>query len=482
MSELILRPYQQDMIEGVRQALRGNHSVLLQAPTGAGKTAITVYMMSRAAAQGKRAYFLVHQNELLSQTSRALWRQKLEHGVIASGKQRSMQPAQVASVQTLIRRIDQYAEPHLIIIDEAHRAAAKTYQEILKRWPNARVIGLTATPQRTDGKPLDVMFDALVEGPSIRELMDGGYLCDYELYAPPCAIDLSGIRSSMGDYAKSDLEQAVDKPTITGDAVAHYMAHARGKRCVVMCVSIKHAEHVVAQYRAAGIPAESMDGTMTDSARQAILGRLERGETQVLASVALLIEGVDVPAIEVVQWLRPTQSLVIWMQGNGRGLRPHAGKDRLIVFDHVGNSQRHGLPDDDREWSLAGREKGSRKRDAEQEVKISQCKHCYAVFRPGPDACPSCGTPIEGAKPRQLDVAEGELQKVDREKIRRERAREQGFARTLHDLVALGVRRGMAKADAWAAITFAARKGRKPTGHEYEQARAMRKSIEAQQV
>lgn len=479
MTALTLRPYQKDMIDAVRDALRSHHSVLLQAPTGAGKTAITVYMMSRAAAQGKRAYFLVHQNELLSQTSRALWRQQLEHGMIASGKMRSTQPAQVASVQTLIRRIDQYAEPHLIIIDEAHRAAAKTYQEILKRWPNARVIGLTATPQRTDGKPLDVMFDTLVAGPSIRELMDGGYLCDYELYAPPSAIDLSGIRSSMGDYAKVDLEQAVDKPTITGDAVAHYIAHARGKRCVVMCVSIKHAEHVVQQYKAAGVAAESMDGTMTDAARQAILGRLERGETQVLASVALLIEGVDVPAIEVVQWLRPTQSLVIWMQGNGRGLRPHAGKDRLIIFDHVGNSQRHGLPDDDREWSLAGKEKGSRKRDAEQEVKISQCKQCYSVFRPGPDACPQCGAPVEVAKPRQLEVVEGELQKVDREAVRRERAKEQGSARTLDDLVALGMRRGMQRPDAWAAITLAARKGRKPTGAEYDQARAIRKKLEA---
>ena len=470
MSGLQLRPYQEKMIDDVRESMRRHHSVLLQAPTGAGKTAITVYMMSRAAAQGKRAYFLVHQNELLSQTSKALWRQKLEHGMIASGKARSAMLAQVASVQTLIRRMDLYKEPDLIIIDEAHRAAAKTYQEILKRWPNARVIGLTATPQRTDGKPLDLMFDDLVMGPTISQLIEAGYLCDYELFAPPNAIDLTGIKTSMGDYAKDQLEAAVDRPTVTGDAVAHYIKHARGKRCVVMCVSIKHAEHVVEQYRAAGIMAESMDGTMTDAQRASILERVASGQLLVVASVALLIEGVDVPAIECVQWLRPTKSLVIWMQGNGRGLRPHAGKKHLIIFDHVGNSQRHGLPDDEREWSLAGKEKGSKKSSAEQEVKISQCKQCWTVFRPGPSECPSCGAPVASVQ-RELEVVDGELAKIDKQAIRREQKREQGMARTLGDLVALGMRRKMSKPAEWAAITMAARAGQRPSGEMFNEAR-----------
>lgn len=470
MTGLQLRPYQEDMIADVRQAMRSHHSVLLQAPTGAGKTAITVYMMGRAAAQGKRAYFLVHQNELLSQTSKALWRQKLEHGMIASGKARSTMLAQVASVQTLIRRMDLYKEPDLIIIDEAHRAAAKTYQEILKRWPNARVIGLTATPQRTDGKPLDLMFDDLVMGPSIAQLTEAGYLCDYELFAPPNAIDLSGIKTSMGDYAKDQLEAAVDKPTITGDAVAHYLKHARGKRCVVMCVSIKHAEHVIDQYKAAGVLAEHIDGTMTEAQRTAALWRFAVGECRVLANVQLMIEGVDIPAIECVQWLRPTKSLVIWMQGNGRGLRPHDGKKHLIIFDHVGNSQRHGLPDDEREWSLEGKAKGSKKSSADQEVKISQCKQCWAVFRPGPSECPSCGAPVAVVQ-RELEVVDGELAKIDKQAIRREQKREQGAARTLADLVALGMRRKMSKPAEWAAICLAARSGKRPDGKLFDEAR-----------
>jgi superfamily II DNA or RNA helicase len=481
MTGLVLRPYQEDMIDGTRAALRKHHSVLLQAPTGAGKTAITVFMMGRAAQQGKRAYFLVHQGELLTQTSRALWKQQLEHGMIAAGKQRSTMPAQVASVQTLIRRMEKYPEPDLLIIDEAHMAAAKTYRAIIDHWPNARVIGLTATPERTDGKPLDVIFDTIVMGPTIRQLIDAGYLCDYEIYAPPSAIDMSSVKTSMGDYAKDDLEAAVDRPSITGDAVQHYKNHAAGKRCVVMCVTIKHAEHVAAQYLAAGVPAAVIEGTMTGPQREAVLADFAAGKLLVICNVQLLVVGVDIPAIEVVQWLRPTKSLVIFMQGNGRGLRPHKGKDALIIFDHVGNCLRHGLPDDDREWSLEGKEKGKRKAAAEDEVKVKQCGQCWAVFRPGPQVCPSCGAPVAGSPQRELEVVDGELRKVDKLAMRKEQKKEQGQARTLEDLVALGMRRGMQKADAWAAITLAARQGRKPTKDEYDQARAIRKRLEAAQ-
>lgn len=473
---LTLRPYQEDVINDTRDALRTHHSVLMQGPTGMGKTAITVFMMGRAAAQGKRAYFLVHQNELLSQTSKALWRQQLEHGMIASGKARSTQFAQVASVQTLVRRMDQYKEPDLIIIDEAHRSAAKTYQTIIERWPNARVIGLTATPQRTDGKPLDVMFDTLVIGPSIRSLMDAGYLCDYDIFAPPIGIDTSSVKKRMGDFDSHDLEIAVDKPSITGDAIQHYLKHANGKRCVVMCVTIKHAKHVADQYNAAGIPAAVIEGAMTNSAREKLISDFESGLIKVVTNCALLIEGVDIPGIEVVQWLRPTQSLVVYMQGNGRGLRPAPGKTSLIIFDHVGNCLRHGLPDDDREWSLAGKEKGSKKKAAEDEVKVKQCESCYAVFRPDPPVCPHCGAPVACAQ-RELEIIEGELQKVDKVAIRKQQRQEQGQARTLGDLVALGVRRGMGRPAEWAAITLAARSGKKPDGAAFESARKELKRI-----
>jgi len=181
--------------------------------------------MQTAAVLGKTSVFCVHQNELLTQTSRALWTQKLEHGQIASGRTRSYLPAQVASVQTWVRRMDQYSEPDLIIIDECHRSAASTYQKILEQYPNARVIGLTATPQRTDGKGLDGTYTELVQGPTIRQLIDAGYLCDYEIFAPPSSLDLSEVKTKMGDYDKKQLEHEVDKPQLPGRS--SYIQEAR---------------------------------------------------------------------------------------------------------------------------------------------------------------------------------------------------------------------------------------------------------------
>ena len=475
---LILRGYQEKLIDDTRQALRKFRSVLLTAPTGAGKTAITVFMMGEAANRGKRAWFLVHQNELLSQTSKALWKQKLEHGVVASGRALSKLPVQVCSVQTLVNRLHLLAPPDLIIIDECHRSAAATYQKIIAHYPNALVVGLTATPQRTDGKGLSAMYDEIVYGPSIRQLIDAGFLCSYDVYAPPVELDLSQVKNQMGDYKKDQLEVAVDRPSITGDAVAHYKKIAYGKRCVVMCVSIKHAEHVRDQYLAAGISAVSIEGGMTKKEREKAIKDLESLDAMVICNVRLLIEGVDIPGIEVVQWLRPTQSLIVFMQGNGRGLRPCEGKEKLIILDHVGNVSRHGLPCEDREWSLEGKKKGTRsKQDEEADIKIVTCKKCFHTFLPGPKECPKCGAPIEYKQGRLLEEKAGELQKLEIAHVKKQARIEQGQSKTLKDLVALGIRRGMKKAPQWAAITIASREKRKPTQSEFNDAMNIYKEL-----
>jgi len=467
-----LRPYQEDHIARVRKALRKSRRVLAQAPCGAGKTAQAIFMMSGASERGLRPMFIVHQRELLRQTSRALWEQHLEHGMIVAGRRMTRTSTQVASVQTLVRRLDRVAPPDLIIIDEAHRAASKTYRQVIDAFPNAHVVGLTATPQRTDGQGLGDLFGEIVEGPSIRSLIDAGYLSDYEIFAPPSTVDLSSVHMRAGDYDRAELTAAVDRPTITGDAVGHYLRHARGKRCVVMCASLDHMAHVEDAYRQAGVRAESLDGGMTEAEREGRLERFERGETEVLCNVQLLIEGVDVPSIEVVQWLRPTASLIIWMQGNGRGLRPAQGKDRLLILDHVGNWKRHGLPDEDREWSLEGRKKRKRK-DTEPDVNIQQCPSCWHVFRPGPEQCPRCGETVKKKPRRELEEVDGELEKVDLAQERKQRAREQGKARSLRELVALGHRRGMNRPAEWAAHVLATREGRKPKGAEFGEARRM---------
>jgi len=239
-----------------------------------------------------------------------------------------------------------------------------------------------------------------------------------------------------------------------------------------MCVTVNHAQHVADSYNQAGIPAACIEGSMSGEQRERVLNDFSEGKLKVITNVQLLVEGVDIPAIEVVQWLRPTQSLIVFMQGNGRGLRPHAGKDRLLILDHVGNAMRHGLPCEKRDWSLEGQKKGKRKKkdDDEPDVNVQQCTSCYAVFVQGHDSCPMCGAHIE-KKVRKIEQAEGELQAVDIDAIRIERKKEQGQARSLRDLISLGMRRGMNKPAQWGAIMLASRQGRKPTTDEFTQAR-----------
>lgn len=482
--KLKLRDYQQDLIDRTRLALSNNQAVILQAPTGAGKTALTVYMMLRARERGLKAMFIVHQNELLSQTSKSMINQELYHGFIASGKSYSRtQQIQLASVQTLARRLDKVDEPELIIIDESHRAAAGTYKKVIEAFPKAKVIGLTATPQRTDGQGLGELFSDIVLGPPIRWLMDEGYLAEYELLAPKFT-NTDGIKKLGGEFNSKESEGIVDKPAITGNAVTHYRKFANGKRCVVMCVSIKHAKHVAAEYNANGIPAASIEGTMTDQEREAVLEKFAKGELLVITNVQLLVEGVDIPAIEVVQWLRPTASLIIWMQGNGRGLRPFKGKDRLIILDHVGNWERHGLPDEEREWSLEGKEKkGSKRNHSEEEMNIRMCKGdgCFMVMAIHEKVCPKCGLEVQ-TQGRVIEEVEGELEKIDLAQMRKQQRREQGQAKGLRDLVELGLKRGMKNPSGWAANVFASRKGKRAKPTDYNEAKKLLKELQQNEV
>lgn len=469
-----LREYQEDAVSRLRASVQQKRRVILVSPTGSGKTRMALRIVQGAVANGNSCWFVVHRRELCKQTSREFWEHKLEHGMIMSGKQRSQTLAQVGTVLTAANYVEKLRpdqRPKIIIFDEAHRSVSSSYQRLIDACPGAVIIGLTATPERTDGRGLAEIYAGMVEVQSMRWLIDHGFLCDYRLIAPAEDVDLSEVKTKMGDYATDDLERVMDKPTITGDAIAAYRQYAEGKRNMVFCVSIKHSEHTCQQYNAAGIPAEHIDGTHSDREREAALDRFRRGETLVLCSVQLAIEGLDIPAVEVVQQLRPTKSVIVYLQLIGRGLRPEPGKRALIILDQVNNWRRMGLPDDEREWSLEGRKRGKRKAsEPDPDIHIQQCRECFAVFRKGVSECPGCGVPIEGGReaPKQVD---GALAEVDLTQVRRSARREQGSARTLRDLIALGIRRGMNRPAEWACVVAASRQGRKPTASEFAEAR-----------
>lgn len=452
---LSLRPYQADLVSRASAALATQRRVLVQAPTGAGKTALATFMVGGAAARGRRVVFLVHRTELLQQASAAFERQGIAHGFIAAGVPfNPHHQVYVASIATVGRRLSTLPRFDLAVVDECHHAAAKSWADVLAAINPRWTIGLSATPCRLDGKGLGEHFDTIVEGPAVAWLIEQGFLSPFRVFAPS-TLDLSGVRTLAGEYNRADVAAAADKPAIIGDAVAHYRELVPGKRAVAFCVSVAHAEHVAAQFRAAGVPALSIDGDMPPHARADALEQFEAGRILVLASVDLVSEGFDLPAIEAAILLRPTKSLSLYLQQVGRVLRPSPGKTEAVLLDHVGNVARHGFPDDAREWSLAGVAKKSRAGVADLPVRT--CPACYRVHRPAAQ-CPACGHSYAG-EGRQVEEREGVLTEVrrltpeEREAAKKaaaaQRAREERNA-GLQELIQIGMARGYQNPVTWA--------------------------------
>lgn len=434
-----LRPYQELLIEGVRDEFRqGRRRTCVVAPCGAGKTVIMAWMAAQTAVQGHPVLFAVHRQELIEQSSRTFSALGVQHGIIAPGCPNTDERIQIGSIFTIARRLGKIQPPGVIILDEAHHATANTWRKLIQAFPNAFVIGLTATPARMGGEGLGDIFESLVLGPTVKQLIEWRNLAPFQYYAPPVKADLSGLRVRYGDYVQSEVALRMDRSEIIGDAIEQYKKLADGKRAICYCVGRAHSEHTAEMFRAAGIPAMHIDGETPDAVRKAAIEQFRAGEIRVLCNVDLISEGFDVPAMEAVILLRPTQSLTLYIQQSMRPMRPDAdnpGKVAVII-DHVGNVYRHGLPDEDRVWSLDGKKKQSQPR----EISLRQCPKCYAAHRPAP-VCPLCGyryMPEDRSEPIKR---EGELVKID-ELERKRRRQEVGQARNIVDLEQIALRRG----------------------------------------
>jgi DNA repair protein RadD len=462
----MLRPYQKAGVDALRQCYAiGKKAPLYVLPTGGGKTFVFTYIAKNITSRGRRACILVHRAELLKQASKSLKEMGVDHGIIAPGWSYRGESIAVASVQTLARRIktataqelERIYKFDLIIVDEAHHAVAGTWRKILEFFSISKWLGVTATPCRSDGSGLGVhaggCFDDMVRGPSVKELIEMGFLCRPIVYAPPTKVDLSKVHIRRGDYDHKELAAELDKPTITGNAVAHYARLCPFKPAVVFCVSVEHAKHVAMEFRMAGFTAYSLDGTASDSERSGILDGLARGEIHVVTSCDLISEGTDIPAVQAAILLRPTKSEGLYLQQVGRALRIAPNKNYALILDHVGNCLVHGLPDDDREWTLDGNAKKSRKQ-SEKVVKDFQCVGvggCYAFYPPAPK-CPYCGKERE-VKERKIEEIEGELKQLTPEEIqaiRKQNHRENKTASTVSELIALAKKRGYKNPYWWA--------------------------------
>ncbi len=453
---LELRDYQHTALDEARAALRRSGSVLLQSPTGSGKTCLCAAMFKSAMSKGKKGWFVVHRRELIKQSAETFDLAGIPYGYCAAGfAVDRLKPVQLASVQTLVRRMDQMYAPDFIAWDEAHHLAAGSWDAIYQRFPKALHIGLTATPERLDGTGLRPWFKEMVRGPDVRALIDAGWLADYRLFAPT-TVDMGGVHSRYGDFVNAEAEAAMDKPTITGDAVAHYLKLARGKRAVVFAVSVKHSQHVAQQFCAAGIVAVHVDGSMEHAERDRAIEAFSQGHVQVLCAVDLISEGFDIPALEVAILLRPTQSKALYLQQVGRALRISPGKREALILDHCGNTKRHGLPDDEREWSLDGAKDGGRVKGDGNGPAIKQCPTCFAVVRQSAPLCRHCGHAF-AAQGREVKQVEGELQEVDKSLVRHAKLQEQGIAHDKAALIELGRKRGYKRPELWAIAVLRAR-------------------------
>ena len=427
---MTLRPYQQKLITDIRlQYQLGRRSVLAVLPTGGGKTVCFSHIAEAAARKGNRVLILVHRQELLDQSSRSL---SSHHGLIAAGRGMDLSHAvQVASVQTVARRLHLLPRDHfqLLVVDEAHHTSAGTWARTLEHFSTAKLLGVTATPIRSDGRGLGEHYQAMVQGPSAAWLTNNGYLARARVLAPP-GFSAAGLRKRMGDF---DPKQAEDRVrTIHGDCVSHYQQHLNGQTAIAFCCSIAHAEAVAVVFMQAGIAAASIDGSMDTATRRHLLEQLGAGRIKVLTSCALIGEGVDVPSVGGCILLRPTASEALHLQMIGRCLRP-SGDKVAVVLDHVGNCLRLGHHREERDWSLDG----IKKRDRDKAPSVKVCPVCFTTMASQARQCVECGN-VFAPEARELDQVNGELVEL----AARQRRREQGGAQTLEDLRQLAQQRG----------------------------------------
>lgn len=455
-----LRPHQADLITNTRKAMSEHKSVLLYMAPGGGKTVVAAYMAKGVQDKGKRAIFACHRDAILNQTAKTFDQFGIDYGFIAAGYPESYKSVYVASIDTLHKRL---TETDMLVVDEAHGSGAKTWNDIIQHYRDAGayIIGLSGSPCRLDGKPLRAAFDCMVMGPQPRWLIENGYLSEYKAYAAK-RYDLSGLHTRDGDYLQAELDERFNRPSIIGDAVDTWRQYADGLRTVAYCFSIKHSHAVVEAFNAASVPAAHMDGNTPKKEQRRIIEAFADGEIKVLSSVEILTTGFDLSAqvgrdvpIEAVSLLRPTQSLALAVQMMGRGLRykPYPA----VILDHAGVIATHGLPCQDREWSLDGH--APNKKPAGGVIATCICQECFAVFRPS-YACPYCSA-VREIDGRKIDIKEGELAEINilaarqavvdaqAEAARKAARIKQGRAKTIEDLKAIANEKGYKMGWVW---------------------------------
>lgn len=452
-----LRPYQQKLIIDAREALKKSKGVVICLPTGRGKTLTNAFMVKGAYQKNMTTWFVVHRQELLEQTSKAFSGLRIPHSFVASGL--PMNPSakvQICSIMTLANRLNKLPKPNFIMWDECQFMGANTWDKIHNENQQAYHVGLSATPWRMDGKPFDKYFQSIVYGPTVKQLIEQEFLSDYEIFAPT-NFDASKVSLKAGEYDMKEVELMISQSQIVGDYYSVWAKHAMNKKTIVFAPTVEASKIITRRFMESGVSAAHIDGETDHAERRRLVDLFRTGEIKVLSNVKLFVEGFDLPEIECVMLCRPTRSLALYLQALGRGLRTAENKSHCIILDQVNACLEHGLPDDEREWSLAGKTK-RRKTDGAAENPVKICETCFAANNSFNHFCTNCGAPFEIKKRDGPEQVDGELEKVDKDRLRKERNAQQGQAKTLDDLIKLGVQKGYKNPRYWAMQVMNGRK------------------------
>jgi superfamily II DNA or RNA helicase len=421
-----LRPYQSGALDDLDTLLTmGARAVLIVAPTGAGKTILAAELVRRH--RERRILFLAPRRELIDQTSKKLAAIGIEHGIILAGDGRTNQYAQVqvASEDTLIaravRKQKSYGEFDLIIKDEAHVGVTEARERLFALFPNAKIVGLTATPCRSDGKALGRVYEEMVIVSTVAELTRLGFLVPGRYYSVS-EPDLKRVRVTAGEFNQKDVAAVMHKPKLVGDIVQHWLEHAAQRRTVVFATNIEHSMALAKEFISHGVSAEHVDANTPQSAREETFGNFQSGRTQVLTNCTLASIGFDLPELDCVVFARPTKSLGLYIQMLGRGLRPAPGKSDCLVLDHAGNVMRHGLATDERFWTLHGKyaqdeakvkaAKEKKERAGTMEIVCPECKYVFTAQA----QCPQCGY-FFPPKAKRIETLNGKLVAIENAKM-----------------------------------------------------------------
>ncbi|MEJ0006022.1 MAG: DEAD/DEAH box helicase [Steroidobacteraceae bacterium] len=436
-----LRGYQRQQLADVAGSLRrGRRRLLVVLATGAGKTHEIAAVTACAQRLGLRVLILAPRTRLVRQIHERLLAFGVQHSVIAAqmrGMMDRFQAVQLASADTLHHRsmVDgrmPLPPADVVIFDEAHLSVAPSRLALLDQYPQAVRLGFTATPARKSGQSLAAGFEELVVGPSIAQLIDARMLVKPRIFNVPVATkrELKSLpKDSSADYAHDALGELMSRPRLVGDVVTNWLKIAAGKSTIVFACNKAHGEQLTQEFCRAGVAAELMTDADSEADREAAIGRLESGQTKILANCFLLSFGTDIPTVECIVLARPTRSVPLFLQMVGRGLRPASGKDSCIVIDHGRVVESLGLPHIDRAWSLdrtrninvEARQQQATVAKAEQLPRTCpECKHLWLVSEDG-DAC-RCGWK-PAPKPRAVLVDDADLVEIGSFPVRAPQAR-----------------------------------------------------------